>query len=95
MIPRTKKMGYEELHEMLKHLAPEPRHMPTIDETCMFLGAIKRGSHFNVEEEEDILHLTVHEFAEYPYWRIPALSNRTILSLPILGIDCCAFLPCL
>jgi hypothetical protein len=65
MIPRTKKMGYEELHEMLKHLAPEPRHMPTIDETCMFLGAIKRGSHFNVEEEEDILHLTVHEFAEY------------------------------
>jgi hypothetical protein len=44
MIPRTKRMSYEELHEMLKHLAPERRHVPTMDETCLFLGAIKSGS---------------------------------------------------
>ena len=70
MVPRNQKMGYEELHEMLKHLAPEPRHVPTIDETCMFLGAIKRGSSSTQGEEEggdeeDLLQLTVWEFTEY------------------------------
>ena len=43
-IQRTRKMGYEELHEMFKHLAPETRHVPTIDEICIFIGAIKSGS---------------------------------------------------
>lgn len=64
MIPSTKKMGYEELYEMLKHLAPEPRHVPTIDETCLFLGAIKRGSNTDNAVDDEYV-LSEVEFAEY------------------------------
>jgi len=70
-IQRTRKMGYEELHELLKHLAPKHRHIPTIDETCMFLGAIKSTSKkkksFNGDGDSDNeeLELTLSEFAEY------------------------------
>ena len=64
MIPSTKKMGYEELYEMLKHLAPEPRHVPTIDETCLFLGAIKRGSNADNAVDDEYV-LSELEFAEY------------------------------
>ena len=64
MIPSTKKMGYEELYELLKHLAPEPRHVPTIDETCLFLGAIKRGSNADNAVDDEYV-LSELEFAEY------------------------------
>ena len=68
-IQRTRKMGYEELHELLKHLAPKHRHIPTIDETCTFLGAIKSTSKkkksFNGDGDNEELELTLSEFAEY------------------------------
>ena len=77
MIPSTKKMGYEELYEMLKHLAPEPRHVPTIDETCLFLGAIKRGSNTDNAVDDEYV-LSEVEFAEYAMRGLYQTKKRNI-----------------
>ena len=62
-----RRLGYEHLHEMLNDIAPEERFMFSVDEACVFLGAIKRGSYGGGEESsaETETSLSQTEFSEY------------------------------
>ena len=59
----------EHLHELLNDIAPEERFMFSVDEACIFLGAIKRGGSDGAQmlqsNEEIETSLNQTEFTEY------------------------------
>ncbi len=61
------RLGYEHLHELLNDVAPEKRFAFSMDEACVFLGAIKRGSNASAEDSlaETETSLNQTEFSEY------------------------------
>ena len=60
----TNNMGYEQLHEMFCVLCPGDTDTPTLEEICIFLGAVKRARSEALGSESDT-SLGEGEFLEY------------------------------
>ena len=62
---KPKCLSYEHLHEMLNDIAPEERFKFTLEESCVFLGAVKGGRNMPNKASDIDMSLDQKEFTEY------------------------------
>ena len=59
--PRTNLLGYEELHNLLTYLAPGKIYEPTLEETCLILGVIKKAGGSRLPKTSTLDNIKVNE----------------------------------
>jgi len=54
-------IGYEELHNLLTYFAPEKIYEPTLEESCLFLGVIKKASGSKMPRKTTLDNIKLNE----------------------------------
>ena len=59
--PKTNLLGYEELHNLLMYLAPGKVYEPTLEESCLILGVIKKAGGSRLPKRSTLDNIKVNE----------------------------------